>query len=298
MNFRRLRYFVKVAEQGGFTKAAKALGISQPALGLQIQMLEAELGQQLLNRHAKGASPTPAGLMLLEHATDILRRVEEAREAFYSLNAQLSASVAVGAPPNSHLSVELACRSRTAMPDVAINISEGSMQQLFDMVANGTLDMACVYQIPTANDFEYELLLNENICLIGKNGSLSDVEEPIDFADVCSLPLILPSRSSGLRRYLERAATGQRLQLSVVLETDSSPLALRMIEAGQGYTVRQKSWASPFIGKQLMSARPISNPNLSMPLGLIYPRDRAFSEAGEKVVALIREIVADDGSTD
>lgn len=294
MNFRRLRYFVKVADKGGFTRAAEALGISQPALGLQIQKLEAEIGLQLLTRHARGVSPTPAGLLLLEHARDILQRVESAREAFSEFNADSSDSVSVGAPPNSYLSVEIARRSRVSMPHVSINISEGSMQQLFAMVANDVVEMACVYQIPASNDFEYEFLINENTCLIGKRGSPSDSVEPIEFSEVCRLPLILPSRASGLRRFLEKTATNQRLSLSVMLETDSSPLALRLIESGLGYTVRQRSWASPMIEKGVMSACAITNPTLTMPLGLIYRRERPFTKAGEKVLTLIREIVAEE----
>ena len=71
MDLRQLEYFVRVAELGSFTRAAIALDIAQPALSRQVRLLEVELRQNLLVRNGRGAAPTEAGKLLLEHARGI-----------------------------------------------------------------------------------------------------------------------------------------------------------------------------------------------------------------------------------
>ncbi|MEN9624294.1 MAG: HTH-type transcriptional regulator CynR, partial [Pseudomonadota bacterium] len=80
MDLKQLEYFVRVAELGSFTRAAQALNIAQPALSRQVRLLEVELRQNLLVRNGRGASPTQAGQLLLEHSRGILHQVERARE--------------------------------------------------------------------------------------------------------------------------------------------------------------------------------------------------------------------------
>ncbi|HEX8272451.1 MAG TPA: LysR family transcriptional regulator [Longimicrobiaceae bacterium] len=90
MDFRHLRYFVAVAEEGTFTRAARRLFIAQPALSKQIQDLEDEIGTRLLVRTARGVSLTPPGAELLEHARSILAREAAARERIRALAPALA----------------------------------------------------------------------------------------------------------------------------------------------------------------------------------------------------------------
>ncbi|MBX9332182.1 LysR family transcriptional regulator, partial [Serratia marcescens] len=73
MNFRRLKYFVKIVDIGSLTQAAEVLHIAQPALSQQLATLEGELKQQLLIRTKRGVQPTEAGNILYAHAQTILR---------------------------------------------------------------------------------------------------------------------------------------------------------------------------------------------------------------------------------
>ena len=80
MDLKQLEYFIRVAELGSFTRAgARALDIAQPALSRQVRLLEVELRQNLLLRNGRGATPTEAGQLLLDHARGILHQVERAR---------------------------------------------------------------------------------------------------------------------------------------------------------------------------------------------------------------------------
>jgi LysR family transcriptional regulator, nitrogen assimilation regulatory protein len=81
MDLKQLEYFVRAAELGSFTRAFIAPGIAQPALSRQIRLLEVELRQNLLTRNGRGALPTEAGSLLLEHGRGILHQTQIAREA-------------------------------------------------------------------------------------------------------------------------------------------------------------------------------------------------------------------------
>src|SRR5580704_944652 len=78
MELRHLRYFVAVAEELNFTRAAKRLGINQPPLSLQIRQLEKEMGTPLFRRGSRGVELTDAGKLMLEEGRIILRQVERA----------------------------------------------------------------------------------------------------------------------------------------------------------------------------------------------------------------------------
>jgi DNA-binding transcriptional LysR family regulator len=81
MELRHFRYFVAVAEELNFSRAAKRLGISQPPLSLQIRQLEKEIGTQLFYRRTRGVELTDAGKLLLEEARVILKQVEKAESS-------------------------------------------------------------------------------------------------------------------------------------------------------------------------------------------------------------------------
>jgi len=96
MELRHLTYFVAVAEERSFTRAAERLWVAQPGLSTQIRRLEAELGVQLLERHPRGVEPTEAGELFLERARAALAAAEVARNTGNDLQAGLVGSIRVG----------------------------------------------------------------------------------------------------------------------------------------------------------------------------------------------------------
>ena len=126
MDLRQLEYFVRVAELGSFTRAALALDVAQPALSRQVRLLELELRQSLLARHGRGAAPTEAGQVLLEHARGILHQVEHARDELARLRGALVGRVTLGLPPSvaRALAVPLVQAFGQQLPEARLSITE------------------------------------------------------------------------------------------------------------------------------------------------------------------------------
>ena len=101
MNFRRLKYFVKIVDIGSLTQADEVLHIAQPALSQQVATLEGELNQQLLIRTKRGVTPTDAGKILYTHARAILRQCEQAQLAVHNVGQSLSGQVSIGFAPGT-----------------------------------------------------------------------------------------------------------------------------------------------------------------------------------------------------
>jgi len=96
MELRHLRYFVAIAEERSFTRAAERLWVAQPGLSTQIRRLESELGLQLFERHTRGVDLTEAGELFLERARTALAAADAARSTGHDLGEGLVGAVRVG----------------------------------------------------------------------------------------------------------------------------------------------------------------------------------------------------------
>ena len=151
MELRHLRYFVAVAEELHFRRAAQRLHIAQPAVSEQVRKLESELGVELFDRTHRNVALTDAGSALLTQAYRVLRQVEAAREA--ASNANDRPRLRIGYVPTAlQASVPRTLRRLAgAMPNLRTTIEPGSGLELVDAVRSGELDVAVVsLPIPTA----------------------------------------------------------------------------------------------------------------------------------------------------
>jgi DNA-binding transcriptional LysR family regulator len=144
MELRHLRYFVAVAEELHFRRAAERLHIAQPAVSEQVRKLEDELGVRLFDRTQRNVAMTDAGAALLTEAYRVFRQVEAAREAARSANARPRLRIGyvpTALPANIPRTLR---RLVAAMPNLQTTIEPGSGLELADAVRAGELDIAIV----------------------------------------------------------------------------------------------------------------------------------------------------------
>ncbi|MFT3797644.1 LysR substrate-binding domain-containing protein [Microbacterium sp.] len=146
MELHHLRYFVAVAEERHFGRAAQRLHVTQPPVSQRVKDLESELGLQLLERTTQGVRLTEAGAILLEHARNVLREVDSATLAMQRIRRGPLGELRVGMPPDTELpTLRTIIETLTdEMPDVLLRISELTTNDSLSRLRSGEIDIAVV----------------------------------------------------------------------------------------------------------------------------------------------------------
>ena len=162
MEFRQLRYFVAVAEELHFRRAAEHLHVAQPAVSEQVRKLEVDLGVQLFERTHRSVSLTDAGVALLEEARRVLRQTEVARQAAREATAGAAMRLRIGYLPDVlPAAVPRALRQLTvSLPAVHVDLESAPAWRLVDDVRRGRLD-AAITSVPAPTNGLRSLPLGE-----------------------------------------------------------------------------------------------------------------------------------------
>ena len=233
MDFRQLRYFLHVAEMQSLSRAASVLRVAQPALSRQIKGLEDELGVPLLRRHGWGVTPTPAGLVLMDHARIVLMEVGAARDAVLAYQSEPSGTLSFGVPSSLGrvLLPGLVVRFRECAPKVRLHLVDGFSATIHEWLVQGRLDLAVLYDTKTTDGLVSAPLLEEEMVLVGAAGRLTPLEG-VTLAEVAGHDLILPGRPHRLRLLVEQAFAEHGLHCEPVIEVDALSALIELVRIG------------------------------------------------------------------
>lgn len=299
MDLKQLEYFVRVAELGSFTKAALALDVAQPALSRQVRLLEVELRQNLLIRNGRGATPTDAGKLLLEHGRGILHQVERAREELGRVRGALAGRVAIGLPPSLArvMTVPLTRAFRAQLPEASLSISEGLSATMQEWLHTGRLDIAVLYNAAPAPDIEITPLMEEELLLVQpRPPGLAEEPPPppVPLAEVAALPLVIPSRPNALRMHVEAEMAAIGLRPTVALEIDGVSAILDLVADGAGAAVLSRNALLNSPRPWAYTAQAIATPDgppLRIALSLATSLQRPATQAQKAALDLIERTV-------
>jgi DNA-binding transcriptional LysR family regulator len=242
----QLRALVAVAAHGNFSEAAMSLLISQSAVSHAIATLEAQLGVILLYRGRQGASLTPVGARILDHAQEMLNSLEKlGKEADLSKGLQ-GGQVRIASLRSvaTHVLPEVIAQFRQNYPAIAVIINEyRGDDALEDVLRNGRADIGFTCSPPSDEFDSWELMHDEYLVLLPPKTLIS--EEPITWAQIQSYPLIMPHGKDScaiiIRNYF--AQSGQDLKAAYEIMEDSTIVS--MVMKGLGITIMAKLAAEP-----------------------------------------------------
>ncbi len=304
MDLKQLEYFVRVAELGSFTRASIALGIAQPALSRQIRLLEVELRQNLLTRNGRGALPTEAGNLLLQHGRGILHQVDVAREELGAVRGALAGRVSIGLPPSLSrlITVPLIRAFRERLPQAHLTLTEGFSVLMAEGLRVGNLDMAVLYNAEHSPEVEMTTLHTEELVLISRNTSAKvDVgpsaqqhalQRPfITLAEVADLPLILPSRPNAFRILVEGEMIAIHRKPVITLEVDGLNAILSLVKEGMGHAVLPSYTLSNFDDPASFTLRSITAPCIMSELALVRSSRRPITETQKIAIEVVKSVL-------
>lgn len=293
MDLKQLEYFVRVAELGSFTRASVALDVAQPALSRQVRLLEVELRQNLLVRNGRGAIPTEAGRLLLEHGRGILHQVERAREELGRVRGALAGRVAIGLPPSLArvLAVPLTRAFRAQLPEARLSITEGLSTTMQEWLVTGRLDIAVLYNAQPSPDIEIAPLQDEELLLVELRAPGLAEEPPpppITLAEVADLPLVIPSRPNAIRMQVEVEMAAVGVRPTVALEIDGVSAILDLVADGAGAALLSRHAVARSVRPSAYRTRSI-HPPLRTRLSLATSSQRPATLTQQTTQALIRQ---------
>jgi LysR family nitrogen assimilation transcriptional regulator len=275
MTLRQLRYFLRVVELGSITRAAEALHVAQPALGLQIKQLEDGLGVLLLARHSRGVDPTPAGRLLFDRARAILRQVEDAQRDVTAAGRSLRETLSLGLSPSlvALLAPDLVLRARAELPDLELRLVEELSFTLAEWVEAGRLDLALAYDPPERPGLVADPVLEEALVLV--RAAATKVPREIPMADVLATELALPGRVDSISRTLAAEAARRGVPLRVAFEVQSVAAIKRLVARGLATALLPRGVVAEELARGELSASLVTDPPVLRRLMLLRRADRA-----------------------
>lgn len=231
MEFRQLRYFVKVAELRSFSEASKALFISQSTLSQQIKQLEEELGVELLVRDSRHVSMSDYGEQYLPYAKQVLKDVDTSAERMNDVRQLKIGTLNVGATYTfCPLLADTVRDYMKKYPGIKLKIYCRSMENLMEMLEHGQLDVALSYKpLQSYDDIDSHILFNSNLCVIAGKDNPVAKKERIRLAELENIPLVLPAKGLQARNAFDSLLYGQNFKFDVRLEINDLSMLLDMV---------------------------------------------------------------------
>jgi DNA-binding transcriptional LysR family regulator len=243
---RHLRYFVAVAEELHFGRAAERLHMAQSPLSHQIRQLERRLGVVLIERDHHVVGLTDAGRAFLEEAREILERLGEAAEhARRAARGEVGLlSVGFVAEMTTDLVPESLRRHREAFPGIAIELCQATTGELLEALRLRRVDVGFARSPAGAEDLEYAELTREPLYLA--RAARDDGQPgPVPLATLAGEPFVVPSYNTarGLRRDIDAALSRSDVAPKSLREASAATATLLLVAAGAGVALIPASLA-------------------------------------------------------
>ena len=202
MNVAQLRTFVAVVEKGSFSEAARALEISQPAVTMQVQALEAALGTTLLDRRYRRIDLTESGRALLPHAKQILEQLDEARDEISMLSGSVSGRLTISASttPGDYIVPKLLGGFAAEYPEVSVSIDVHDTSEVVDAIEAGRAQLGVTGAVIKGARVSSEQFGTEDTILICPPDSELSARRRVCPSSLSEEPSVRRRRDPGLGR--------------------------------------------------------------------------------------------------
>lgn len=247
MNLKTMSYLVAIAETGTLSGAGMKLGISQPTLSAFLSGLELELGIDLFVRNKKQLIPTPAGRIYLDAAKKILSVQEQTLQSIHQLNIKPTETIRIGVTPlrGSAMAAQIFSKFSQHFPTVRLEMREGYMRDLREMVRNGSVSYSLGTCFDTeSTEFDYVTLFREEIVLgvpafhplasRAENRESGQRFAQVSIDEFSDSPFVIMSPGSSVRAVSDYIFSQAGFHPTVVFESGNNIVIRNMIGGGAG----------------------------------------------------------------
>ena len=239
MEIHQLRYFVAVADEGSFSRAATKVRVAQPSLSQQIRKLEAELGQPLFDRLPRSVALTEAGRCLIDYARQILASIGDARRCVDDLKGEVAGRVAVGAIPTiaPYVLPGLVVTFQKHYPDVILEVVEDVTDGITRRIETGELDVALASTCRASPTLRREPLGTEPLLALVPEKHPLAKKDLVEFDDLKSQRFLLLHEMHCLSQQVNHLLESRRLRPQIALAGSQLTTIANMVAASIGISI-------------------------------------------------------------
>jgi DNA-binding transcriptional LysR family regulator len=275
MELRQLEYFVAVAEEANFTRAARRVHISQSGVSAQVRRLEEELGATLIDRSARTATLTAAGEAALGHAREVLDAARAVRQAVDDVSGVLRGRLQVGMVSGCTITplFDALAAFGTAHPGIEISLSEDNSDRLTERVRAGELDVALIGAAGrTPEGLEALTIVSERLVAAAPaTHPLSGHGDTCTLAEVTAHPLVCMPQGTGVRAVLDAACAQRELATEIALVASAPDAVADLAQRGLGVAILSESMVAAQDGR--LCALPITDIDIASILAVVWRPD-------------------------
>ena len=294
MDLESLKSFYHVAKEGSFSRAAKVLHVSQPAMSVRIKTLETELGERLFDRARQGVALTEAGAVLFESAEKIFSDVEEAMTRLRELTKSGGGVVRLGCSDTASISLlpNVLKKFRKRFPAAEITMRNDHTRGILDLLVRGELDFGIVSR-PASIDrrLEASVLFEEPFVLVCQKNDPLLRRNRISLSSLDGRPMVALEKGTHARELVDRAFRQEGAEPEIVLETGNIEVQKIYAAAGFGFALVPES---ALLGndRRRLQVRPVKGEPLKRAMAVVVPRSRYLSRAAQALIEMLRESVS------
>lgn len=282
MDIRSLRYFVKVIQHNGFSRAAERLFVTQPAISRSIKKLEDELGYTLLIRESEGVRLTDEGQILLVHAKQILAQFNSMEQALKEKSGPLTGVLPIGLPPviASTYFADIIMAFSLRYPLVELKIRELGTRKMRDAMLNGEVETAAV-MLPFDDDrFDLHIFSTDRLMLLVNEQHPLAKRGQVKFVELVKEPFIFFSDDFLINELVISACGIYGYKLIISGRSSHLDLVTAMVKAGVGISLLPESmWRTT--SAEGLSIIPVIEPILAYDLALATLKNQQQSRRAQ-----------------
>lgn len=288
MNFAQLRAFHAVATEGGFTKAARLLNVTQPTCSQEVKALEETHGVTLFDRGNRQVTLTEVGTALFAVTRRLFAAEQEAMEFLAGVRQLDGGTLAVGADGPFH-AVPLIARFTRTHPGPTVTLAVGNSQAMLERLLETRIDVAVLADVPGDQRLYVLPLRRDPVRLLVPRGHALARRRGVSLTDLAAERLILREPGSMTRRLVERTLAAHDIVPAAVMEIQSREAVVEAVAAGLGVGFTS---AAEFTGDPRLVLLPLAGVTVEMDEFVVCLRERRRLAVVRAFLDLAREMAA------
>lgn len=288
-----IRVFLTVVDKKSFSKAAKALFLTQPAVSFQIQMLEEYYGTRLFDRVSRNISLTEAGHLLLKYANQMSTLQSELEREMQELTGTAKGRLMIGASTTigEYIIPYLLGAFKKKFPEVQLSLDVGNTENIESKIHDASLDIGLVEGPITTKDIEKELFLKDRLVLIVSSDHPLAQRKDVSVLELDQYPYISREKGSGTRieteQHLKKAGLSPN-NLNLIMELGSTSAIKAAVESGLGVSIISKWAAKEKVKLGQLAQLNFKEDSFVREFNIIYHKKKFRTQAAEEFLNFLK----------